>query len=112
MSRLSVFGRVGRAFLASLPLAGVLLALSAGTGTVAAAANASSASFVATPISASSTETGTKSSSANLATTDPSLLGQTSSAPVNVLIKYDYDATASYTGGVAGPRLDQPQRDR
>ena len=42
---------------------------------------------------------------------DPSLLGRTDSTRVNVMVKYDFDATASYTGGVAGSRGDEPARD-
>ena len=40
--------------------------------------------------------------------TDPSLLGRTDSTPVNVMIKYDFDATASYKGGVAGLAATSP----
>ena len=41
--------------------------------------------------------------------TDPSLLGRTDSTPVNVMIKYDFDATASYTGGIAGLAATSPR---
>ena len=40
---------------------------------------------------------------------DPSLLGRTDSTPVNVMIKYDFDATASYKGGVAGLAATSPR---
>jgi subtilisin family serine protease len=43
-----------------------------------------------------------KSVSGRLAKTDPSLLGKTSSELVNVMVKLDYDAVASYAGGVEG----------
>ena len=46
---------------------------------------------------------------ARLAQTDPALLGRTDSTPVNVMIKYDYDATASYAGGVAGLAATSPR---
>ena len=49
-----------------------------------------------------------KSVSGKLARTDKSLLGRTSSAPVNVVVKLDYDAIASYTGGIAGLRPTSP----
>jgi subtilisin family serine protease len=49
-----------------------------------------------------------KSISGSLAQTDPSLLGRTSSNPINVMIKYDLDATASYAGGVAGYAATSP----
>jgi hypothetical protein len=50
-----------------------------------------------------------KTSSGRLARTDPALLGQTSSKLVNVMIKYDLDATASYKGGVAGLKATSPR---
>jgi subtilisin family serine protease len=49
-----------------------------------------------------STYTGAKSASGRLAKSDPSLLGRTDSTLVPVMIKYDFDAVASYRGGVAG----------
>jgi subtilisin family serine protease len=49
-----------------------------------------------------------KSVSGKLAKTDPSLLGRTSSAPVNVMVKLDYDAIASYAGGIPGLRATSP----
>ena len=49
-----------------------------------------------------------KSVSGKLAKTDKSLLGKTSSAPVNVVVKLDYDAIASYAGGIAGLRATSP----
>jgi hypothetical protein len=62
----------------------------------------------ATALTPDSTYTGFKSQSATLAQTDPTLLGRTDSAPVNVLVKYDLDATASYAGGVAGLAATSP----
>jgi len=58
--------------------------------------------FTATPLTPDTTFAGGKSLSGSLAETDPSLLGRSDSTPVNVMVKYDYDATASYTGGVSG----------
>src|SRR5262249_29166274 len=49
-----------------------------------------------------------KSQSAALAQTDPALLGRSDSTLVNVLVKYDLDATASYAGGVAGLAATSP----
>ena len=49
-----------------------------------------------------------KSVSGKLAKTDKSLLGSASSAPVNVVVKLDYDAIASYAGGIAGLRATSP----
>jgi hypothetical protein len=67
--------------------------------TVAVAGGAAPSSLTATALTPDSTFVGEKSVSGGLAQTDPSLLGKTSSNPVNVMIKYDVDATASYTGG-------------
>ena len=49
-----------------------------------------------------------KSPSGNLAETDPSLLGRTDATPLQVMIKYDFDATASYSGGVDGLAATSP----
>lgn len=105
-----VFGRLGRGFGASILLSTLLLAFGdAVAGAAAPAAALNPATLTATPLLATSTVSGSKSSSAHLAETDPSLLGQTSSNPINVMIKYDYDATASYTGGVSGLSPTSPQ---
>jgi hypothetical protein len=50
-----------------------------------------------------------KAQTSRVAKTDPSLLGKSDSTPVNVMIKYDFDATASYTGGVAGLAATSPR---
>lgn len=50
-----------------------------------------------------------KSRSGALAQTDPSLLGRNDSTPVPVLIKLDYDAVASYVGGVEGLAATSPE---
>ncbi len=49
-----------------------------------------------------------KSKSGKLAQTDPALLGRTDATTVPVLVKLDYDATASYTGDVAGLAATSP----
>ena len=67
-----------------------------------AAGGATSSSFTAKTLSPESTFSAGKSDSAAFAMTDPSLLGRSDSTPVNVMIKYDFDATASYKGGVSG----------
>src|SRR5262245_60531716 len=94
-----------RAF-GSLALAVVLL------GTLAAVAGSASSpkrfratGTVWTPDSAF---TGGKSQSGQVAKTDPSLLGRTGSNPINVIIKYDYDPTASYAGGLSGLPATSP----
>jgi subtilisin family serine protease len=50
-----------------------------------------------------------KSRSGRLAQTDPELLNRTDSTPVNVLVKLDYDAVASYAGDVDGLAATSPE---
>jgi subtilisin family serine protease len=80
-----------------------------GVSVVGGAAGASSKWSVSGGLTPESTFSAAKSSSGYLAQTDPTLLNQTSSSPVNVMIKYDFDATASYTGGVAGLAATSPR---
>jgi hypothetical protein len=49
-----------------------------------------------------------KAPSSRLARTDQALLRRTDSAPVSVMIKLDYDAVASYRGGVSGFQATSP----
>ena len=64
--------------------------------------------FTASALTPDSTFTASKSDSGQLAQTDPSLLNRHDATPVAVMIKYDYDATASYTGGVDGLAATSP----
>ncbi|HUH92543.1 MAG TPA: S8 family serine peptidase [Casimicrobiaceae bacterium] len=64
--------------------------------------------LTATPLTPDSTYSRPKSTSGALAQTDPALLGRTDSTPVNVLLKYDYDPTASYAGNVKGLAATNP----
>jgi subtilisin family serine protease len=90
--------------------AGLLLVLGViGVSVVGGAAGAGPRWSVSGSLTPDSTFTAAKSSSGYLAQTDPTLLNQTSSSPVNVMIKYDFDATASYTGGVAGLAATSPR---
>jgi subtilisin family serine protease len=65
--------------------------------------------FTATPLTPDTTYVGTKSASGSLAKSDASLLGRTDATLIPVMIKYDYDATASYTGNVAGLAATSPR---
>jgi subtilisin family serine protease len=65
--------------------------------------------FTATSLTPDSTYVGTKSASGALAKSDPALLNRSDAARVNVMIKYDLDATASYAGGVAGLAATSPR---
>ncbi len=100
----AVRSRLLKAVRLTVPLAAVALVLGTG-GPVAASVSPSSLS--ATALTPDSTITGSKSQ--NLAETDPSLLGQTSSGLINVMIKYDYAPTASYMGGVDGLAATSPK---
>ena len=82
------------------------IALPSTTGVEAGIKSASS--FTATALSPESTMTVAKSSSGRLAQTDPSLLDRTDATPINVVVKLDYDATASYKGDIAGLAATSP----
>jgi Subtilase family/PA domain/Fibronectin type-III domain len=99
-----------RALARKLPFIVALAALGA---LIAASSSASSsAKLTAIPLGSDSivsTYTAAKSDSGRIARTSPALLALKSARPVNVMIKYDFDATASYTGGVAGLRATSPR---
>jgi hypothetical protein len=65
--------------------------------------------LTATGLTPTSTITAAKSSTGKLAQTDPSLVGRTDATPVHVVVKLDYDATASYDGDIAGLPATSPQ---
>src|SRR5438270_5144602 len=92
--------------------AGTLVFASAGMAFFAAKSSGSPRNAFrqlnATPLTPKSTYVGAKSLSGYVAQTDPSLLGRTDSTPINVMIKYDYDPTASYSGTVAGLAATSP----
>ena len=52
---------------------------------------------------------GAKSVTGKLAQSDPALLERTDATPVNVVVKLDYDATASYNGDIAGLPATSPR---
>ena len=89
-------------FVALLVLIGAVCFVAAG------AASGEGPNFTATPLEPDSTFSASKSPSGNLAQTDPALLGRTDASPVTVMIKYDFDATASYTGDLAGLAATSP----
>ena len=75
---------------------------------ISAAGAATPGGFRATALSPDTTVTAAKSKSGRLATSDPALLGRTDATPVNVVVKLDYDAAASYKGDVAGLAATSP----
>jgi Subtilase family/PA domain len=95
---LSIFAGLAAVAILSLAVAGT------------AAGGGSSAKLkVGQALTARSTLQAAKSASGKLAKTDPSLLGRTSSRLIPVMLKYDFDATASYAGGVRGLRATSPR---
>src|SRR5262249_21409650 len=58
--------------------------------------------FTATPLQPIGSDAGNKAPSSRLARTDESVIARTDRTRVSVLVKLDYDAIASYRGGVAG----------
>jgi hypothetical protein len=62
----------------------------------------------ATQLQPTSSGTGTKSSTGRITQTDRSLLGQTSTKTAHVIVKLDFDGSASYAGGVAGLAATSP----
>lgn len=79
-----------------------------GAGAPARAADGPGGRFTATPLNPSSTVQGTKSASGRVAESDQGLLQRNDSGSVDVLVKLDYDATATYTGGIDGLRPTSP----
>jgi subtilisin family serine protease len=74
---------------------------------VAAPSTADPRKLTARPLTGTRVQ-GAKSSSGQLARTDRSLLGVTSSKPVNVVVKLDYDSLAAYRGDVKGYAATSP----
>ncbi len=64
--------------------------------------------FTAKALAPTSTITAAKSVSGRLAQSDAALLSRTDSALVNVMVKLDYDAAASYKGDLAGLPATSP----
>lgn len=65
--------------------------------------------FSASPLAAGSTISVAKSVTGRLAQSDPSLLGRTDATMVSVMVKLDYDATATYDGDIQGLEATSPQ---
>ena len=91
------------------PILALLAAFVLLVGTVPMVTAADPTGFTATGLTPSSRFTGFKSSSADLAKSDPALVARTDAAQVAVMIKLDYDATASYAGGIKGLAATSPR---
>jgi subtilisin family serine protease len=93
---------------AAAALAGLLTVTA--TSTASRTAHASALKVVAADaLTPSSTYVGSKSMSGYAAKTDRSLLGNHSSRLVSVMIKYDFDALASYSGRIPGLKATNPR---
>ena len=108
MPRGPVRRRLSRLYRLSVPIAAALLAAAASPVAAGPTASLDPSTLTATELSPDSTFSTSKSD--DIAVTDPSLLGLTSSDPINVLIKYSYASTASYAGGIDGLAPTSPRR--
>ncbi|MFC6082914.1 S8 family serine peptidase [Sphaerisporangium aureirubrum] len=72
-------------------------------------ATASTSKWKATPLSVADVVQGAKSPSGKLAKSDTALFKATSTNPVNVVVKLDYDSLAGYKGGLKGLEATSPQ---
>jgi len=86
-----------------------LVALLTVTATSTASGDASALVAANSSLTPTSTYQGSKTPSGYVAKTDRSLLGLTSSKLVTVMIKYDIDATASYSGHIRGLKATSPR---
>ncbi len=92
-----------------LVAAAALVMLLVATTSTASGAGSTSLRVATGQITAGATYYGSKSISGQAAKTDQSLLDLTGSKLVPVMIKYDFDATASYTGRIRGLRATSPR---
>ncbi len=72
------------------------------------AVNPDRSSFSAKSLTPTDVTNVAKSESGKLAKSDPALLGLTGSKSISVMVKFDYDAVASYAGGVEGLAATSP----
>ena len=89
--------------------AAALVMLLLATTSTASGAGSTKLRLATGQITPGATYYGSKSISGEAARTDKSLLGLSGSRLVPVMIKYDFDATASYTGRVKGLRATSPR---
>ena len=92
-----------------LVAAAALLVLLVATTSTASGAGSTSLRLAAGKITPGTTYYASKSISGQAARTDTSLLNLKGSKLVPVMIKYDFDATASYTGRIKGLRATSPR---
>jgi hypothetical protein len=91
-------------------LLAVLSLLAAALASPVAAVAPDNTKFTATPLTPSEVISVAKSESGKLAKTDPALLGLKGTKRISVMVKFDYDAVASYAGGVDGLAATSPEK--
>jgi subtilisin family serine protease len=87
----------------------VVAALAVPAVVSSAAAHQQASRFQARAVAPASSITVAKSASGRLAQSDPALLERSDTGPVPVVVKLDYDATASYKGDVRGLAPTSPE---
>lgn len=100
--------RGGRAFVVAAVAALSLGMLGGAASAAPTPAQAGKPTLTAKPLTPSDQVQGAKSASSRLARTDKRLLGQRSTAPVNVIVKLDYDSLATYAGQLKGLPATSP----
>ena len=96
-----------RGLLGLAAVVGAIMLVMATIPAAAAPGGTAGRKFTARPLSGTRVQ-GAKSPSGQLAKTDTGLLGVKSSAPVNVVVKLDYDSYAGYRGGLKGYAATSP----
>ncbi|WP_424534505.1 S8 family serine peptidase [Sphaerisporangium viridialbum] len=95
---------------ASLAIVGVMCPVGpASAEPTPSPATGSTSKWKATPLTAADRVQGAKSPSGKLAKSDASLFKATTSNPVSVVVKLDYDSLAAYKGGLKGLPGTSPQ---
>ena len=87
-----------------------LMAIVALSVTAAGGASGDTNDLVGESVTAGLSFEGSKSPTSRLAQTDPALLGRTDAELLNVLVKLDYDSSATYEGGVPGFEATSPAK--
>src|SRR2546427_747221 len=82
--------------------AGLIAVLTVATATALGSGGAVTASTTGTRLAVLSRAEGFKAASSRMFHTDPSVFRLSSSKPVTVIVKLDYDPVASYGGGIPG----------
>ncbi|MFD0474312.1 hypothetical protein ACFQ0B_43300 [Nonomuraea thailandensis] len=101
MSSGALLSRARRLVPAAVALS-VVLAISPAAAAASPTPSPPAKKWTSTPLAPAEVVEGAKSPTGKLAKSDPALLRSTSPAPVNVVVKLDYDSLAAYGGGLPG----------